>query len=165
MKEPNIIELDERSDFVFLINTGINLEKGFKIIEHNFDEIFDMYEKYETRAITNLQKIDGFSSIADNDGFIQMIKDDRSLQKRLTTSFIERGIGEFTYDDIVKTISEVEREKKLTLLVGQDQLITYDPARKKSALGDLLDIVGYKYSKTVPRGHLIKGQPEEFIGE
>ena len=161
VSQEKMIEIDKNCDFVFIESN--NLKKGYKLNEENFDHIFEMPEKYQAIAKENLERLPGFSSIPIASDLKAMVLEDKGLQKRLSTSFIQRGIDELSEDDVKKIISQVNASVTLSIVLDNNGSIKFDENNKKKAISDYLDIIGYKYSKPFVQNYIIRSSPEQLI--
>ena len=161
VSEQKVLEIDENCDFVFIEYN--DLKKGYKLNEDNFDQIFEMPEKYQAKAKENLNRLPGLASIPNAEKLKSVVLGDKGLQKRLSTPFIQKGIDKLSTDDIKKIISEVSASVTLSIVLKNDGSLMFDEGNIKKAISDYLDIVGYKYSKPFVQDYIIRSTPEKLI--
>lgn len=152
LKEETGIRLDHKADFIFYTNK--EKSEGIIINKDNFNFVFDVWEEYKKKALSNSKNIKIFADSFCFDLLCQLVESDRQIQRMLINPLIERYLNEISYPELKALKNgapslnfEIDEEK-------QDFILPL--GNEKEAIRDLIKAVSGRFGFTINQKHLVE---------
>jgi hypothetical protein len=158
--EESSVSMDRYCDFLFIEEDG--KRTGVIVDEESFESIFDMQKQYQEEAQATFSEAPISDMFIDKEKAVELIKEDRIIQKMIRNPVAAKGFKEVEIGDIVHVKESLKEIVSLDFEIKNGK-IELPKENEKKALRDLIKTIAHRFSQTLFKEHYIEGTPERLL--